>query len=84
MRNLDKLFSDRLDNGPMYGAAATTGQYHEYRVMWSDETPVAPTGYNSKYIPFILILIGGAVLVMLKKTADRRRRSEDDSSDEEE
>lgn len=83
MRNLDKLFSDRLDNGPMHGTAAIegSGDNWEYRVMWSTETPVAPTGYNSKYIPFLLILAGGAVLIMLKKTADRRR-SEDDTDEE--
>lgn len=33
--NLDKFFSDRLDNGPMRGKAATAGENYEYRVMWA-------------------------------------------------
>lgn len=81
LTNLDKLFSDRLDNGEMHGMAAVegSGDNWKYRIMWSGERPVAPTGYNSKYIPFLLILLGGAALVILKKTADRRRESEDNT-----
>ena len=84
MNNLDKLFSDRLDNGEMHGTAAISGENYRYRIMWPGKPPVAPTGYTSKYLPFILILIGGVALVVLKKVTDRRRRSEDDTFETEE
>ena len=78
--NLDKLFSDRLDNGEMHGMAVVEGSGNSrYRIMWGVvQTPVAPTNVDLQLLPYILILIGGAVLVLMKKVSDRRRKTENE------
>ena len=80
MINLDKLFSDRLDNGEMHGMAVVEGSGNSrYRIMWGVvQTPVAPTNVDLQLLPYILILIGGAVLVLMKKVSDRRRKTENE------
>jgi hypothetical protein len=65
--NLDKFFNDRLEN--LHGMAAVegSGNYWKYRIMWPNETPVAPTNVDLQLLPYILILIGGAVLILMKR-----------------
>ncbi len=76
--NLDKFFNDRLEN--LHGMAAVegSGNYWKYRIMWPNETPVAPTNVDLQLLPYILILIGGAVLILMKKVSDRRRKTENE------
>ena len=81
--NLDKLFSDRLDNGAMHGAPAESGSNSQKRVMWVvSQEPVAPTAVNHNYLPYILILIGGVAIMLMKIASDRRKRPEDNTEKE--
>lgn len=71
--NLNKLFSDRLDNGAMRGAPAVSGENYHYRVIWA-VNQVAPTGVSNNSTPYLIILAAGILLVWLTVKSRARRR----------
>ena len=74
--NLNRFINDRVKDDfgrPLYGEADPG---RNYLIRWHMDE-VAPTGFNSKFIPYVLLLIAGIIIVGISAFGRKKKKKAD-------